>query len=160
MRCQGGKEQRTAGQRRKTESYGNATYKVSERKGVIEIECMGSGSRREWKKREGRATIWPEEIDKGETLIGGTWDRDNQAEDWRKVVQIVTEEEYIELFGKENRWQNILWRLEWDWSEKYRDTRGTECGRQHYIGRRIRWDKWRRVVTAEESHWRIASYTI
>ena len=46
MKCQGGKQQRTAGQRRKTESYGN-NYEVSQRKGVIERECMGSGSRRE-----------------------------------------------------------------------------------------------------------------
>ena len=36
MRCQGGKEQRTAEQRRRTESYGNATYEVSQRQGVIE----------------------------------------------------------------------------------------------------------------------------
>ena len=41
------KEQRTAGQRRRTESYGNATYKVSQRKGVIKRESMRSGSRRE-----------------------------------------------------------------------------------------------------------------
>ena len=47
MRRQGGKEQRTTGQRRRTESYGNATYEVSQIKGVIERECMGSGSKRE-----------------------------------------------------------------------------------------------------------------
>ena len=47
MRFQGGKEQRTAGQRRRTEGYENATYEVSLIKGVLERECMGSGSRRE-----------------------------------------------------------------------------------------------------------------
>ena len=30
--CQGGKEQRTTGQRRRTESYGNAIYNVSKHK--------------------------------------------------------------------------------------------------------------------------------
>ena len=41
------KEQRSAGHRRRTESYWNATYEVSQRKGVLERECMGSGNRRE-----------------------------------------------------------------------------------------------------------------
>ena len=36
MRFQGGKEQRTAGQRRRTVSYCNATYEVRKSKGVIE----------------------------------------------------------------------------------------------------------------------------
>ena len=47
MRAKEEKKQRTTGQRRRTESYGNATYEVSQRKGVIEREYMGSGSRRE-----------------------------------------------------------------------------------------------------------------
>ena len=38
VRYEGGKEQRTARQRRRTESYGNATCEVSQRKGVIEKE--------------------------------------------------------------------------------------------------------------------------
>ena len=34
MRCQGGKEQRTAGPSKRTESYENATFKVCKRKGL------------------------------------------------------------------------------------------------------------------------------
>ena len=41
------KKQSTTGHRRRTESYANVTYEVSQRKGVIERECMVSGSKRE-----------------------------------------------------------------------------------------------------------------
>ena len=34
-------------------------------------------------RSEGTTTIWPEETERGETLVRGTWDGDNQAEDWR-----------------------------------------------------------------------------
>ena len=51
------------------------------------------------------------------------------------VVQTVTAEEYIELFGTESNDETF----DEYWTGKYRgDTRGTECRRQQSRGSRIR----------------------
>ena len=38
-------------------------------------------------RSEGTATMWPEETDRGETLVRWTRDGDNQAEEWRTEHQ-------------------------------------------------------------------------
>ena len=166
MRCQEGKGQRTTGQMRRTGGYGNATYDVSQRKGLIERECMRSGKT----GSEGTATYVTRGNRERRTLVRGTWDGDNQAEHWRTEQQgyrsgtssLNSNWRRVNLIvWNRKRWQNILWRLEWYWTGEYRgDTRGTERRRWQHCSNRIIWDKRRRGVTREESHWRTASYNI
>ena len=61
VRCQGRKERRKAGQRRRTELYGNATYEINKRKGVIDLEARGNEIS-EGTEETDRGENWLEEL--------------------------------------------------------------------------------------------------
>ena len=116
------KKQRTAGQRRRTESYENSTYKVSQKK-------MGCRKRmhRIWMKegmkevREQQLCDQRRQIEEKHCLeelemetikqkIEGQSTKDTEV---APVVPIVTEEDHIDLFGTESDDETFYG----DWSE-------------------------------------------
>ena len=82
-RCPSGKEQRTTGQRGRTQSYGMHLQSKPNK--------MGYGQRMH--------ENWKIEMETIKKKIEGQNTKDTEV---APVVQIVTEEEYIELFGTES----------------------------------------------------------
>ena len=100
-------------------------------------------------RRQIEEKYWLEELEM-ETMKKKIEGQSNKDTEVAPVVQIVTEEEYIELFGTKSDDETFYGDL--SETEKYRcDTRDTKCRRQQYRGSRIGHDKRRRGVTGEES---------